>query len=66
MVRDVKRVTVQDQIDVRVRVNCCRDPMVVIGPPLFVQMTCMRDFRLSCWSRLYLEYPEDFSDVVFV
>ena len=62
MVQDEKRVTLQDQIDERVRVNRCRDLTVVNDPPSFVRMTCMRTFQPSRWSRLDLEYRKDFPD----
>ena len=51
MVRDEKCVTVQNQIDERVRANRCCDPTVVNDPPLFVRMIC-----------LDLEFPKNFPD----
>ena len=58
VVWDEKRVTVQDQINKRVRENRCRDPTIVNDPPSFVRMTGMRTFRTSRWSRLEFDYPK--------
>ena len=67
VVQDEKRATVQNQIKERVKVNRCRDLMVVNDLLSFVQMTCMRTVGPSHWLHLDIDYiPRWLPRFVFV